>query len=181
MRKTKIFVLISLIVVVFYFVKMVLKDDIKEIKKAVYSLNQPLTTIAYIDVLDNTKAIVFYEHLNGNIEYFGDVRLKKNLFAWKIVGGTSGQTPDDRKLGWNFSNLTYDFPKYTDLLSGKIIDPEIKDVIIGTKNNNEYHAKIIEYNTGERFWYLITDGEGLPGSTVTGVDDDGNKIEEITM
>lgn len=172
---------ISLIVVVSYFVNMALKDDIKEIKKAVYSLNQPLTTIAHINILDNTKAIVFYEHFNANIEYFGNARLKKNIFGWKLVSSSSGQTPENRKIGWHYSNLTFDFPIYTDLLYGKIFDSEIKDVLIITKNNKEYHAKIIEYNNGKRFWHLITDGEELPGSTVTGVSVDGKIIEEITM
>lgn len=180
-KKVKIIFLISIIVVVSFFVNIALKDDIKEIEKAVYSLNQPLTKIAYINLLDNNKAIVFYEHTSAKIEYFGNIRLKKNIFGWKLGSNSSGQTPNDHKLGWHFSNLKHDFSKYTDVLSGKILDSEIKEVFIVTKNNKEYQAEIIEYNNGERFWYLVTDGEELPGSTVTGLSIDGKIIEEIKM
>ncbi|MFF2450835.1 hypothetical protein ACFVSW_27825 [Neobacillus sp. NPDC058068] len=180
-NKIKIIISISLILVVSYFINIALKDDIKEIEKAVYSLNQPFTKIAYIKFLDNNQAIVFYEHASTNIEYFGNIRLKKNIFGWKLGNSSSGQTPNDHKLDWHYSNLKNDFSKYTDVLSGKILDSEIKEVFIVTKNNKEYQAKIIKYYNGNRFWYLVTDGEELPGSTVTGLSIDGKIIEEIKM
>ncbi|MCM3711137.1 hypothetical protein [Sporosarcina luteola] len=180
-RNSKNIFSIFFILVASYFITIALKDDVKEIEKAFSSMNQPLTTIAHIKVLDNNKAIVFYKTQFANIEYFGNARLKKNIFGWKLVSSSSGQSPNDSKLGWHFSNLEFDFPKYTDLLSGEILDSEITDVVIVTKNNKEYHAEIIEYNSGERFWYLVTDGEDLLGSTVSGLTSDGKVVEQITM
>lgn len=182
LRKSfKIIFFIFLVIVISYFLSIALKEDVKEIERAVSSMNQSLTTIVHIEVLDSNKAIVFYKHQSANIEYFGNARLKKDIFGWKLVNSSSSQSPDDYKLGWHFSNLQYDFPKYTDLLSGEIFDSEIKDVVILTKNNKEYHANIIEYNNGERFWFLVTDGEELPGSTVSGLTSNGKVIEKITM
>lgn len=180
-KKLRVICYISFILIFAYFVNIALKDDVKEIERTVRSLNQPLTKIVHIKVLDNTQAIVFYEHVSANIEYFGNVRLKKNLFGWKLGNSSSSQTPDNYKLGWQFSNLKYDFSEYTDLISGKILDSEIKDVIVVTKNKNEYHAEVIKYNNGQSFWYLITDGEELPGCTVSGISSEGKIIEQITM
>ena len=160
---------------------MALKDDMKEIEKAVYSLNLPVTNIAYIKTLDNNQAIVFFEHNSANIEYFGNIRLKKNLMGWKLGNGSSGQVDSNHKLGWNFSDLKYDFSKYTDVLSGKILDSNIKEVFIVTKNNKRYQANIVNYNNGKRFWYLITEGEELPGSMVRGMSMDGKIIDEINL
>lgn len=181
MRKNKLVLIILLILVISYFLTVNLRDDVKEIEKAVSSLNLPLITIAHIKFLDNNKAIVFFKYRSTNLEYFGNARLKKNILGWKLVSSSSGQSPDDLKLGWHFSNLKYDFTKYTDLLSGEILDAEIKDVIVLTKNNKEYYAEIIEYNNGERFWCLVTDGEELPGSTVSGFTSNGKVMEQITM
>ncbi|MGM0878078.1 MAG: hypothetical protein ACQEWV_26025 [Bacillota bacterium] len=50
-----------------------------------------------------------------------------------------------------------------------------------TKNKKDYRAEIIEYNNGERFWYLIIEGEKLLGSTVTALSYDGEIIEQKTM
>lgn len=173
--------IILFILIAFYFLAIALKDDEKEIERAFSSSNQPLSSIAHIKILDKNKAIVFYKQQIAGVEYFGNSRLKKNIFGWKLASSSSGQTPNDSKLGWHFSNLEYDFSRYTDLLSGEILESDIKDVVIVTKTNKEYHAAIIETNNGERFWYLVTDGEELLGSTVSGLTSNGEVLEQITM
>ncbi|WP_158738008.1 hypothetical protein [Alteribacillus sp. YIM 98480] len=164
----------------FYFINVALKDDVQEIEKVVNSLNQPLTNLAHIELLDNNKAIAFYEWGHTNQQYFGSALLKKNLFGWKFVSGSSGQLTYENKLDWGFSNIAPYFSDYTDLLKGKILNPSIEKVRVETKSGNEYTANIVEYYNGEKFWFFITDGEELLDSTITGLSSDGEIIEEIT-
>ncbi|MFT4412228.1 hypothetical protein ACLM5H_00075 [Fredinandcohnia humi] len=149
--KLKLILSICLLFVVFYFGSIALKDDDSEIVKAFQSLNEPFKEIAHIEMLDNTKSIVFYESTFGDIEVFGNVRLKKNIFGWRMLSSGSSQTPQKYKLGWHFSNLAFDFHTYTDLIFGKIYDSNIEEVVIVTKNHKKYHAEIIEYGSGKRF------------------------------
>jgi hypothetical protein len=180
-KKVKVILSLSLLILIANFLKISLKDDMTEIEKAVHKINHHVMHIEHVKLLDHNQAIVFFEHTTANKENFGNIRLKKNIFGWKPLSSSSAQTPDDHKLGWHFSNLSYDFKEYTDVLSGKIFDSRIDDVHIVTKNNKEYKATIVTTDNGERFWYLITDGEPLPGSTVTGVSQDGDTIEEINL
>ncbi len=168
------------ILLVIFFVNLVFKDDTREIEKIVHSFHQPLSNIVHIEFLDRNKAIAFYEWGHPNEVSFGEVIVKKGLFGWKFIGGGSSQISDEYKLDWSFLNLELtSFSNYTDLISGKILDSAIQEVRIQTKTENEYDAKIIHYNNLERFWFLITDGEDLLGSTITGLSSDGKIIEQI--
>jgi hypothetical protein len=121
------------------------------------------------------------------------VKLKKNL--WKsiiitgdsyvfcrgeFVSGSNGALAHGYKLDWGFSVLEHYFSDYTDLIRGKILDPEIEEVSIKTKDGNLFKANLIEYNNDEKFWFLVSDGEDLVGSTITGLSSDGKIIEQIT-
>lgn len=185
---SKRFKLISLVIIGFalvlgvYFITIASKDDVTEIKKIVHAFNQPMTEIAHIEFLDNNQAIAFYEWGPKDEVYFGALALKKGLFGWESLGGGTGQISSDYKLNWGFSNLEMmGLPDYTDLIRGKILAPEIVEVKIMTKKEKEYEANIIEYNTNDRFWFLITDGEDTLGSTITGLSEDGEIIEQITF
>lgn len=178
-RKIIIFIIISVLLVMAYFSGIALKDDIQEVEKVFLStVNEPLTRIAHIEVLDETTALVFYEWGPVESEYFGTGVLKKNIFGWKLLRSSSSQTPDEYKMGWNLLNLSVQNLGYTDLLFGKVFDSEITDVKIVTKNG-EYEADINEYNNGKRFWYFITNGIKLESSTVKGISHDGKIIQQI--
>jgi hypothetical protein len=179
-KKFKVFLSITAIVLGIYFLNLTLKDDVTEMKEAVYSLNQPMTSIAHIELLDNNQAIVFYEWGNHENQHFGSALFKKNLLGWKFVTGSTGSLAHGYKLDWGFSNLEQSFSDYTDLISGKILDPEIVEVSIITNDGNEFKANIIEYNNEEKIWFLVTDGEDLIGSTITGLSSNGEIIEQIT-
>lgn len=97
------------------------------------------------------------------------------------MASSGGQSPDDLKLGWQYSNLKHDFKNYTDLLSGEIFDSEIEKVVIVTDTQKEFDAEIIEDANGNRFWYVITDGEVLLGSTISGRISDGEIKEQISI
>jgi hypothetical protein len=167
---------ISMILMGAYFLNIYLKDDFQEIEKFVYTLNPPISEIAHIEVIDNDEAIVFFESEDS----FGNVRLRKNIFGWKLGSSSRGQIPEDYKLDWAFSNITDDFSKYTDLISGKILDPNIKKVDIVSENGKTYRAEIIEYSNGESLWFLMTKGEKLLGATITTLSSSGEIIEQIT-
>lgn len=178
-KKLKILLTITVILGI-YFINLALKDDVQEIKRSMYSLNQPMTNIAHIEFLDNNQAIVFYEWGNHHNLNFGSALFKKNLFGWKYVSGSSGTLSHGYKLDWGFSNLTFHFANYTDLIRGKILDPNIEEVSIKTKDGTEFKANIIKYNNYNKFWFLVTNGEDLVGSTITGLSSDGKTIDQIT-
>lgn len=171
---------ITILLLLAYVVNDALKDNSQEVEKALHSLNQPISKIIYTKQLDRSQAIVFYESSAGGIESFGNARFKKTLFGWRLVGAVSGQNPEGYKLSWSFSNLTFDFSGYTDLISGKIFDAGIKEVRIVTKNGVEYSAEIIEHNNNEKYWFLISEGEELLGATITALSQDGEIIEQMT-
>lgn len=64
-------------------------------------------------------------------------------------------------------------------IRGKILAPGIESVRILTKEGNEYEAKIIDYNSIERLWFLVTKGEDLLGATIQGKSKEGKIIEEL--
>jgi len=177
--KLRLLFSVGILLLLAYVVNSALKDDSQEIEKALHSLNQPISKILYTKLLDRNQAIVFYESSSVGIESFGNARFKKNIFGWRLVGAFSGQNPEGYKLSWSFSNLTFDFSGYTDLISGKIFDAGIKEVRIVTQNEVEYHAEIIEYHTGERYWFLISEGEELLDATITALSQDVEIIEQM--
>jgi hypothetical protein len=179
--KTIVFCSIAILLIVSYFLGIGLKDNAKEIEKAVLSLNQPMTKIVHIEALENNKAIAFYEWgTTPEEDHFGIAILKKDLFGWHFKGGSTSASPKEYKIGWSFSDLKRDFSNYTDILYGKILDAEIVDVLVNTTDGKQYPAKIIDDKNGERFWFLITDGVKLTGSTVTARSQNGKIIEQIT-
>ena len=180
-KKLKIILSITVVLFGIYFINLALKDDVQEIKKAMYSLNQPMTNIAHIEFLDNNQAIAFYEWGNQENLHFGSVLFKKNLLGWKLVSSSTGELSHGYKLDWVFSNLESHFTDYTDLIRGKILDPQIEEVNVKTNGGNEFKAKLIEYNNDEKFWFLVTNGEDLIGSTISGLSSDGKIIEQITQ
>lgn len=179
-KKLKTFFYITAILLGIYFINVLLTDDVQGIKKKVYSLNQPMTNIAHIEFLDSKQAIAFYEWGNHQNKHFGSAFFKKNLFGWGFVGGGTGALSSGYKLDWGFSNLESRFSDYTDLIRGKILDPQIEEVIIKTDSGKEFKANIIEYSNNQKFWFLVTDGEALLGSTISGLSFDGKIIEQIT-
>ena len=178
-KKLKIILFITVILLGIFFINLVLKDDFQEIKKVVYSLNQPMTNIAHIEFLDNNQAIAFYEWGNHQNLHFGSALFKKNLFGWNLVNSSTGSLSHGYKLDWSFSNLESHFYGYTDLIRGKILDPQIEEVNIKTDGGNDFKANIIEYGDDQKLWFLVTDGEELIGSTITGLSADGKIIEQI--
>lgn len=177
--KLKVILAITTILLGTFFINAALKDDVREIKKDMHSLNQPMTNIAHIEFLDNNQAIAFYEWGNHQNLHFGSALFKKNLFGWKLVTSSTGELSHGYKLDWGFSNLEFSFYGYTDLIRGKILDPQIEDVKIETDGGNEFKANIIKYGDDQKFWFLVTDGENLIGSTITGLSSDGKIIEQI--
>ncbi|MBP3951804.1 hypothetical protein [Bacillus suaedae] len=179
MKKKFLFLLIIVLLISgIYFINATSKDDIEEIQKAVIALEQPELTIAHIEFVEKNKAIAFYEWGHGADASFGNVILKKNLLGWEIVRGGSLYLLEDSKLNWGHLELRNYFSNYTDILRGKITDPEIEKVQVITKERREYQAKVIQYNNEGRFWFLIADEE-LLGATVLGLSFEGNVIEKI--
>ncbi|MDE5416151.1 hypothetical protein [Alkalihalobacterium chitinilyticum] len=156
------------------------KDDDEEIKKAVYSLGYPLTVLAHIEILDSKNAIAFYEWGHEEEASFGNVILKKKLWGWEIVGGGSLLLLEESKLNGGHTSLRHYLSEYTDLLRGKIVDPNIAEVRVITRYGSEYEATIVEYNNNDKFWFLIS-GEDFLGSKVTGFSTAGDIIEEIVI
>ncbi|MBU9723560.1 MULTISPECIES: hypothetical protein [Bacillaceae] len=143
-----------------------------------YPYQQPLRNVVHIEYLDNRHAIAFYEWGAGTLRSFENVTYKKGVFGWKANGGTGGQIVVDDKLGWSFSNLEHqNFSQYTDLISGVIMSPDIVEVRVTSINENVYTADIVEFNGG-RFWFLVTDGDDVSFATKTGLNEDGEVVEE---
>ncbi|WP_274654721.1 hypothetical protein [Paenibacillus humicola] len=177
-----LFLTIAAIVMAAFIMSIGVKDDKREIEKAVLTLNQPMAHLADIEVLERNKVIAFYEWGQGTAsgEYFGIAVLAKNLFGgWHFRSGATSVTPDDYKLGWSFQDLKREFSDYTDMIYGKILDADIKSVLVTTKQGKQYSAKIMEYDYGERFWFLITDGVDLVDATIKGLSINGETIEQI--
>lgn len=183
LSKTKMIVLLSLsvLIVTAYVIYDVSKDDTQEIRQIVFSLNQPAAEVVHIEFLDHHQAVAFYEWGHMNHKYFGHVVLKKKLFGWETAGGSTGQIPEEHDLHWGYSFLANDLKNYTDLLRGKIIDPDIDEVLVVTNNGREVPAQMIEYNLNEKFWFLVTKGEKLTGSKITGYSKDGDILAQITI
>ncbi|MBT2663195.1 hypothetical protein [Bacillus sp. ISL-45] len=163
-----------------YFLNIHLKDDTKEIKRIVHTINEPLLSMAHVEFLDKNHAVAFYETVPTGELYFGTAIFKKGILGWESVGSFSSQIPKDKKLDWGYSGVKQDgFGDFTDLIRGKILSPEIEKVKVVTKEGNEYEARIIEYNNSERFWFLISKGEELLGATILGISKDGKILEEL--
>ena len=180
-KKIKIMLCTAAILVGIYLLNIALKDDIQQITKAMDSLHYSPIDIAHIEFLDNNQAIAFYEQGNQENIGFGSALFKKNLLGWKLITSNSGDLSHGYKLDWAFSNLAFHFSDYTDLIRGKILDPQIQEVNIKTTSGNEFTANIIEYNNDEKFWFLVTKGEDLLGATITGLSSDGKVIEQLTQ
>ncbi|MFC4323219.1 hypothetical protein [Litchfieldia salsa] len=177
-KKVSFLLIIVLLVIGIYLINVSPKDDIEEIQKVVIALEQPELTVAYIELLEQNKAIAFYEWGHGEDSSFGNVILEENFLGWEIVRGGSLYLLEDSKLNWGHLELRGYLSSYTDLIRGKITDPDIEKVQVITKDGKEYQAKVIKYNSEGRFWFLIANGE-LLDATVTGLSFDGKVIEEI--
>lgn len=94
----------------------------------------------------------FYESGNKENLHFGSALFKKNLLGWKLVSSSTGELSHGYKLDWGFSNLKFSFSDYTDLIGGKVLDPQIEEVNVKTN------------------------GEDLIGSTITGFSSNGKII-----
>jgi hypothetical protein len=169
---------IGLIVIGIYLLNVASKDDTEEIQKAVIALEHPELEVAHIELLEKNKAVAFYDWGHGEDSSFGNIILEKNFLGWEIVRGGSLYLLEDSKLNWGHLELRDYLSSYTDLLRGKITDPEIEKVQVITKDGKEYQVKVIKYNNEDKFWFLIADGE-LLDATVTGLSFDGNVIEVI--
>lgn len=177
LKKVLFLFTIGLIVSGIFFLNVAPKDDLEEIQKAVMALEQPELKVAHIEVLEKNKAIAFYEWGHGEYSSFGNVILEKTFLGWDIVRGGSLYLLEDSKLNWGHLELD-NLTSYTDLLRGKITDPEIEKIQVITKDGNEYKARVIKYNNDERFWFLIAN-EDLLNATVTGFSFEGDVIEDI--
>ena len=180
-KKIKIMLCTVIILLSIYFLNIALKDDMQQITKAMDSLHYYPIDIAHIEFLDNNQAIAFYEQGNQENLQFGSALFKKKLLGWKLITYSSGDLSHGYKLDWSFSNLAFHFSDYTDLIRGKILDPQIEEVNIKTTSGNEYKANLIEYNNDEKFWFLVTNGEDLLGATIPELSSDAKVIEQLTQ
>lgn len=178
-KKFKVVLSLTVVLFGFFVINIGLKDDVQEIQKIMSSLNQSMITIAHIELLNNKEAIAFYDGGNSEIPSFGSALFKKNLFGWKLTDSNVGELSHGSKLDWGFSNLAFRFNGYTDLIRGKILDPKIEEVNIKTASENEFKANIIEYGDGQKLWFLVSNGEDLLGSTITGLSSEGKLLEQI--
>lgn len=176
-KNTKLILILASLLLGAFFISRAITDDNVEIERAVQSLEQPMTDVKHIEYLDNNEAIAFYEW-GQEPRYFGHALMKKRLLGWEYYGGTTSQIIPEMNFGLTFSNLEFSSSTYTDLLSGAIGQPEIAMIEVETPSGNTYDAEIIDYDTGERFWFLLTDGENTLGSTVTGLTEDYEIINQ---
>ncbi|MCT8140248.1 hypothetical protein H1D32_22635 [Anaerobacillus sp. CMMVII] len=149
-----------------------------EIQKAVIALEHPELKVAHIELLEKNKAVAVLRLGSGENSSFGNVILEKNFLGWEIVRGGSLYLLEDSQLNWGHFELRDNLSSYSDLLRGKITDPEIELVQVITKYGKEYQARVIKYNNDDRFWFLIANGE-LLDATVKGISFEGDVIEEI--
>ncbi|GAA0359410.1 hypothetical protein GCM10008932_10040 [Alkalibacterium iburiense] len=160
-----------------FFVSRILADDNEEIERAVQALQQPMTDIKHIEYLNNNEAIAFYEW-GQEPEHFGHGMFEKRLLGWEFYGGSTYWVDSEMDFGLTFSNLEFSSSTHTDLISGIIGHPDIVMVEVETLSGNTYDAEIIEYDAGERFWFLLTDGDNTVGSIVTGLTEDSEVITQ---
>src|SRR5699024_6324361 len=113
---------------------------------------------------------------------FGHALVKKNIFGWKFMGGSSSDYVGDRsgvKLGWSFHNLEHEKGiDYTDLIYGKVIDDDIEEIKVTTTEGQVYSAALIEKSSGESFWYSLSENKDLNTATAQVLSDNGEIIYE---
>ncbi|MFA9555781.1 hypothetical protein ACERII_00535 [Evansella sp. AB-rgal1] len=177
-RKTILSATIITLAIISHFTNIALKDDIVEIKKETNQTTLPMMDVVHVEMLSNNEALAFYEHGGGTISYFGRNMLQKNLFGWRNIGGSSYQITQRDNLHWGFSNLSYSSPNFDSLISGRLFNDEVVEVIV-VVNNQEEKAKIVEYRDGERFWFYLSEVEDLSNSVpVYGVNENGDILEQ---
>jgi hypothetical protein len=174
-KKGLYLIAIGFIAISIYFINIALKDDTEEIQKAVLALGNPELEVAHIEMIEEKKAVAFYEWGIAENASFGNVLLEKSLLGWEIVSGGSLYLLEDSKLNLGHLDLRHHLSKYKDLIRGKITDPHIESVKVTTTEGKEYPARVINYNN-KRFWFSI--GEDLSGALVTGFSSDGKIIEK---
>ncbi|MBM7660287.1 hypothetical protein JOC85_001054 [Bacillus mesophilus] len=168
--------------IMFYIVKVIAVDDSQAIHKAFRSIQLSNASIVHIEYLEDRMAIAFYESSFAEQQYFGSAIFKENIFTgWRLLSSGGGQLLPDHKLDWGFSNMSGYSSVYTDLINGKVLDPHINKVKVITETGNEYEAKVVDYHTGAKLWFLLSKGEDLVGSTIIGLNDEGETIEEFVQ
>jgi hypothetical protein len=173
-REMTIGIIMVLFLVVLFCIPLI-QHRYHNIEKAVLSLNKNNMKIAKINEVKDNKAIVFFEWGYGSRQQFGYVSLEKNIFGWKIINRETSQLPPNRKMGWDQSFFPFN-DKRAQLIYGKIVDPNISKVVL-IQNPNSYVAHIVNYNDGERFWYLMPN-KTLKGYLVKGLSKDGTTLVE---
>ncbi|SFD54907.1 hypothetical protein SAMN05216378_0407 [Paenibacillus catalpae] len=172
-KKSKMTVLFAIAVIFICSCIVIRRSGEKGMERAALSLHQPMTTIAQVEKLDKNDAIVFYEWINTGEEYFGMARVKKNLFGWHFVGGSTSAESKYHKFGWSYSDLEGATLNYKGIYYGKIFDPEIERMTLKSRAGSEYSCQIIQYRAGERFWFILTDKVEQSDSVVIARSQDG--------
>lgn len=178
-KKHKFLIQALVLVLAVFLVSVLVGDDEEEIREELDSLDQPGTDLVHIEYLASDQAITFYEEGSDDSRKFGSAQFRKGLFGWEFAGGGTGVYPKGVKLSWGFSNLEKSFPDYTDLIRGKVLDPNIEAIHVTTEEGEEFEAQVIDYSSNEKLWFLVTDGENLIGSTIVATTADGQVVEEI--
>ena len=183
-KKSRISLWIAIIVLlvgIYFVVTNVLKDDEIEVEKALDSIDIQNGHVVHIEFLNKKNAIAFYVSGPDNSN-FGHALVQKKLFGWKFMGGSSTDYigyPSEMKLGWSFSNLEHEKGVgYTDLLYGKVVDDDIKEVKIITTEGQESLAEVINVSGDEGFWYALSESKNLNTATIQGLSDTGEIIFE---
>ena len=176
-KKFIILFTISFMAIGIYFLNLSPKEDVIEIQNVVMALGHPNLTVAHIELLEKNKAVAFYEWSDEENTSFGNVIIEKDFLRWEINRGGSLYLLDNSKLNWGHLELRGNAATNADILRGKITDSEIESVQVITKDGKEYQSRVIEYNNGEKFWFLIANEE-LLDATVTGLSLDGDVIAE---
>lgn len=113
------------------------------------SLNKPMTNIAHIETLDNNTKAIAF-------------------YEWGIAGDEYFGIAVLKKNIWG-----------TDILYGEILDSKMERVLVKTNSGKQFEANIVEYNNGERLWFVITEGEPLIDVTITGYSRNGIIMESF--
>ncbi|UTR16896.1 hypothetical protein MM221_10490 [Salipaludibacillus sp. LMS25] len=154
-----------------------LKDDYKQIENEVYSLNQVMTQIAHIEMIEDDYALAIY--VWGKNQHAGIIEFERTLFGWKMTSGVS--------------ELLYGGLQFVELENFSVIHysdrPNIEEVRVQLRNGHTHPALLKEGNgTGEGFyainpdrWYYYSDTEDLAGATVTTYNKDGQVVEEMQI
>lgn len=146
------------------------------VDRAVSDANIDRSNVYCIQMLDNSRKLVFYQSSGG--KELGCALLERGIFGWRCTGNASSvKQRSELERGMMFANVGFKraFKKQLNISYGMIVNDKIARVEIVMPGGKVKEGKIISVPGGSRLWYAVRDGKTIPDS-IKGIAQNGQLL-----